>query len=176
MKIITFRPLRRIKKTGKIVVASYPQWRKVKTADYSRFKLIVDTEYKTLPPDEYVFNHEGKNLFWRDYDPEQIPTLPYLDGYSFEPEDIVERKYPPQWKTDYNMYCAKGLDCSGVPAFSHGTEKEITIGNMHNYTLEEVGESLNTMNGYELLTVRVVVKWFGWFLYQLENNELQIGK
>ena len=48
MKTITFRPLRRIKKTGKIVVASYMQWRKVKTADYSKFKLVVDTKSNTI--------------------------------------------------------------------------------------------------------------------------------
>lgn len=144
MKTIIFRPLRRIKKTGKITVASYMQWRKVKTADYSKFNLIIDDEYKRLPSDELVYDNKGENLFWRELDPEQL--------------------------------FARGLDCDGVPTFSHGTQKNITIGNMYRYTLEEVSEVLNPMKEYELLTVGIVVKWFGWFLYQLENNSLKIGK
>lgn len=171
MKEIVFRPLRRIKKTGKIAVASYMQWRKIKTADYSNFKLIVNDEYKTFPKGELVYNHNGENLFWKDFDPEKIP---YLPPYILMDENY---EYPKQWRTNYDMgYCdvfsARGLDCSGVPTFSHGTQHNLTIGNMHNYTLEEAGEVLSPMSEYELLTVGVVVKWFGWFLYNLENNKL----
>ncbi len=174
MKTIIFRPLRRVKKTGKITVASYMQWRKVKTADYNNFKLIIDPEYKTLPKDELVYDHNGENLFWKDFDPEQIP---YLPPYILRQENEENYEYPKQWRTNYGMgYCdsfsARGLDCSGVPTFSHGTRHDLTIGNMHNYTLEEVGEVLNPMSEYELLTVGIVVKWFGWFIYQLQNNEL----
>ena len=101
MKTIKFRPLRRIKKTGKITVASYMQWRKVKTADYSQFKLIVNQEYKTFDKDELVYDHKGENLFWRHYNPEEIP--------------LFENHNQKTWKTDYDMYCAKGLDVDGVP-------------------------------------------------------------
>lgn len=72
MKTIKFRPLRRIKKTGKVTVASYMLWRKVKSADYSKFNLIVDDEYKGMPSDEYVYNHEGEQLFFFTYNPDEI--------------------------------------------------------------------------------------------------------
>lgn len=178
-KEIVFRPLRRIKKTGKITVASYMSWRNVKTADYSKFHLVVDNEYKLFPSDELVYNHNGEHLFWRDFNPELIPELP---PYELREEDFV---YPYPWKHTYQnsfgegfhtTYSARGLDCDGVPTFSHGTEKSITNGNMHRYTLEEVSEVLNPMKEYELLTVGVVVKWFGWFLYQLENSKIQFKK
>ena len=172
MKTITFRPIRLNKKTDKIIVASYVQWRKVKTADYNEFVLVVDEIYKTFPKDELVYNHNGEQLFWKDFDPEQIP---YLPPYEIRDEDF---QYPKQWRTNYNMgysdsFSARGLDCSGVPTFSHGTANHLTNGNMRNYTLEEVGEVLNPMAEYELLTVGVVVKWFGWFLYQLEKSNLK---
>lgn len=170
MKEIKFRPLRRLK-SGKIAVASYMQWRKVKTADYSKFSLIVNSEYKTFQEDELVYNHKGENLFWKDFDPEKIPYLPM---YILRGEDY---EYPKRWRTNYDMghsdsFSARGLDCSGVPTFSHGTQHNLTIGNMRNYTLEEATEVLNPMGEYELLTVSVVVKWFGWFLYNLNNSVL----
>jgi hypothetical protein len=175
MKEIKFRPLRRIKKTGKITVASYMSWYKVRCADQFGCKLIIDGEYKLFNPDELVYDHNGDQLFWRDFDPEQIPVLPpyILQGDDFE--------YPYPWKSvsqscfeenkTHTTYSAKGLDCCGTPTFSHGTAKNITNGNMYNYTLEEIGEVLNPMAEYELLTVGTVVKWFGWFLYQLENTK-----
>jgi hypothetical protein len=174
MKTITFRPLRRIKKTGKITVASYMQWRKVKTADYNNFKLVVNEEYKTFSKDELVYDHNGENLFWKDFDPEQIPYLPpyILMGENYE--------YPKRWRTNHDLGCgdsysARGLDCSGVPTFSHGTQQNLTIGNVYNYTLEEVGEVLKPMSEYELLTVGVVTKWIGWFLWKLDNANIQFG-
>lgn len=157
MKTITFKPLRRIKKTGKVTVASYMQWRKVKTADYNRFILIINDEYKTFSKDELVYDHNGENLFWRHYNPEEIPLI---TGYELSDGEIPP--YPPQWKTEYGMYSAKGLDCDGVPAFSHGTAKEIY-------------NSKADMKDFEPLTVEIVSWWFGWFLYQLKNNKLQIG-
>lgn len=155
MKTIIFRPLRKIKKTGKITVASYVQWRKVKTADYNNFKLIINDEYKAFPKDELVYDHNGENLFWRHYNPEEIPMLNRYDLVDGE-----RPPYPPMWKTDYGTYSAKGLDCSGVPLFSHGTANEI------------VKDHTRNLKEYEPLTVEIVRWWFGWFLYQLQNNEL----
>lgn len=157
MKTITFRPLRRIKKTGKITVASYMQWRKVKTADYSKFNLVANDEYKSFHKDELVYDHNGENLFWRHYNPEDIPML---TGY--ELSDGEPPPYPPMWKTDFGMYSAKGLDVDGVPTFSHGTANEIY-------------NSRADLKEFEPLTVEIVRWWFGWFLYQLQNNNLQIG-
>jgi hypothetical protein len=158
MKTIVFRPLRRIKKTGKVTVASYSQWRKVKTADNSKFKLIIDDEYRTFPKDELVYDHNGDNLFWRHYNPEEIPML---NQYALSDGEFPP--YPPMWKTDYGMYSAKGLDCDGVPTFSHGTADEI------------VKDPNRDLNEYTPLTVEIVNWWFGWFLYQLQNNELKFA-
>jgi hypothetical protein len=164
MKTLIFRPLRRIKKTGKIVVASYPLWRKIKTADYNSFILVIDDEYKTLPADEYVYNHKGENLFWRDFDPEQISVLPpyILRGDDFE--------YPYPWKSVLEFdgiinihYSAPGLDCDGVPAFAH-------------YTATDIFNGRSDMTNFEPLTVGMVRKWFWWFLYQLNNSKLTILK
>lgn len=58
------------------------------------------------------------------------------------------------------MYSAKGLDCDGVPTFSHGTANEI------------VKDHTRNLNEYTPLTVEIVRWWFGWYLYQLQNNEL----
>lgn len=156
MKTITFRPLRRIKKTGKITVASYMQWRKIKTADYSKFILVIDDEYKSFPKDEYVYNHNGENLFWKNYNPEEIPLI---CPWSLMSASAVSGNRPSQWKTNYGMYSAKGLDVDGVPTFSHGTANEIY--------------SKADMKDYEPLTVEIVAWWFGWFLYQLQNSELK---
>lgn len=135
------------------------QWRKVKTADYGKFALIVNDEYKLFPKDELVYDHNGENLFWRHYNPEEIPML---NRYALV--DGEQPPYPPQWVTDYGMYSAKGLDCDGVPTFSNGTANNIC-------------NSVSDMKGFEPLTVEMVVWWFGWFLYQLENNELSfLGK
>jgi hypothetical protein len=153
MKTVVFRPLRRIKKTGKITVASYMQWRKVKTADYYKFILVINDEYKSFTKDELVYNHNGENLFWRHYNPEEIPML---TGY--ELNDGERPPYPPMWKTEYGMYSAKGLDCDGVPTFSHQTANSI-------YNSKDIKD-------FEPLTVEIVRWWFGWFLYQLKNNEL----
>lgn len=133
------------------------QWRKIKTVDHTKFKLIVSTEYRTFPKDEFVFDHNGENLFWRHYNPEEIPML---NRYALV--DGEQPPYPVMWKTDYGMFCAKGLDVDGVPAFSHGTVNEIYNGK-------------SDMKDFEPLTVEIVNYWFGWFLYRLQNAELVFG-
>lgn len=163
MKIITFRPLRRIKKTGKVTVASYMQWRKVKTADYNNFALIINEEYKTMPPDEYVYDHNGEILFWKDVDINSIPVLP---PYKLQGEDF---RYPRQWisinpsscdNKIYISYSVRGLDCDGIPVFSHRPQSYVAT-------------HFDDLTDFEPLTVSMVTKWFGWFLYQLENSRLQ---
>lgn len=163
-----FRPLRRVKKTGKIVVASYPQWNRIRTADYSAFCLTVDNEYAGLPEDEHVYNHEGKPLFWRDFDPEQIPlyTPEELRIFEIEIADLFQTvpHHGIRWQPDGAInYCVRGLDCQGTPTFSH-------------LTIEHVAEHHSAFRAYEPLTVGIVIKWFGWFLLQLENSNLQIGR
>jgi len=126
MKTVPFRPLRRVKKTGKIVVAGYAQWTQVRTADYSAFCLVVDQEYVGLPLDEHVYNHEGKPLFWRDFNPEDIPvyTPDELRVCEIEIGNLF-RSAPHhgiRWKPDGSIsYCVRDLDCQGTPTFSHLT-------------------------------------------------------
>lgn len=162
-KIITFRPLRRIKKTGKVTVASYMQWRKVKTADYNKFNLIVDDEYKKFPSDEFVYDHNGEQLFFFTYNPAEIPVFPYsvlMDLDVIREENV---RYGIRWSPEGGVnYNARGMDCDGVPTFSH-------IDANHASDYQDIEQ-------FEPLTVGMVVKWFGWFLFELENSSLQIGK
>ena len=162
MKTVRFRPLRRVKKTGQVVVAGYAQWRKMLTADDAAFQLTIDREYAGLPAEEHVYNHAGQPLFWRDFDPEQIPVFDF--NVLFDLTEIQARhpSYAIRWSPDGRITyscCRLHLDCDGVPAFSH-------------YTIEHVSEHLAAFKEYEPLTVGVVVKWFGWLLYQLENVRL----
>ncbi len=170
MKQIIFKPLRRIKKTGTVCVASYPQWRAIKTADYKKFNLIINDGYKTFPKDELVCNHKGENLFWYNYvNPESlqknIVTIDdvvrvlgidrsYLEGEEYKISQPVTKGF---------HWAVRGFDCDGVPVFSHNTT---------NYLATHYSD----MNQFEPLTVGMVVKWLGWFLYQLENSQLKIGK
>lgn len=164
MKEIVFRPLRRVKKTGKIVVASYMQWRKIATADYNKFKLIVDDEYKRLPSDEFVYDHKGELLFWFTYKPVDIPVLDASPNFNYE---AARKKYGHQFIIAHNdgyiAYLVSGLDCDGVPTFSH-------------YQQDRVARDYEDMSKFDPLTVKTVTQWLGWFLYNLKNSYLQIGK
>jgi len=165
MKTITFRPLRKIKKTGKIVVASYMQWRKVKTADYRNFNLVVDDEYKGVPSEEYVYDHEGEQLFWFTYAPDEVQIFDFLplDIQQLSDVKVPKEPYGINWGSGGNInYNVKGMDCDGVPTFSHHTANYCAL--------------YKDINQFEPLTVGMVTKWLGWFLYQLENSYLQIGK
>jgi len=149
MKTINFRPLRLEKKSGLIKVASYQQWRKIKTADYNQFVLNIDDAYKSFPENAQVYNHKGKELFWHDYNPESIRLINNLTIGE------ADRHYG-NWKTSYNMYSSKGLDCDGVPIFSH-------------QTIDSIWDK-KELDKYEPLTVKTVKFWFGWFLYNLNNR------
>lgn len=160
MKTITFRPLRRIKKTGKVTVASYMSWYKIQTADYGKFKLIINTEYKMLPPHELVYDHEGNQLFWFKYHPADIPVFNYSILFDLDKIREENKHYAINWQSGNPLnYNAKGLDCSGTPIFSHYTEKHIK-------------DNYKDTKQFKPLTVEMVVNLFGWFLYQLQNNEL----
>ncbi len=170
MKQIIFRPLRRIKRTGKITVASYMQWVKVKTSDYHKFQLIIDDEYKRLPKDELVYNHLGENLFWYNHsNPEVLPkNIVSVDDIvrilGVDKSDLDGEEYKISQPIGKGFHWSvRGFDCDGVPIFSH-------------YTTNYLATHYSDLTKFEPLTVEMVVKWFGWFLYQLENSHLQIGK
>ena len=168
MKEITFRPLRRIKKSGKICVAPYMQWRKVKTADYSECNLTIECDYKKYALTDYVYNHKGEQLFWfNNADPDtltketvkkrriDILELIELLGEEFEGES---------WRfaevnTNGFHHSIHGFDCDGVPVFNH-------------HTADYVATHWTDVTQFEPLTVGTVVKWFGFFLYQLKKSTL----
>lgn len=170
MRTIKFRPLRVIKKTGKITVASYMQWRSIKTADYNNFNLIIDESYKMLNDDDFVYNHNGKQLFFYGYNPGSVPIiikrgfedkqdLKWEVGNNF----IIQNKgtiYSPE---DWFTFRMDGTDCDGVPTFSHWDADYIMQDHTIKYTL------------FEPLTVGMVKMWFGWFLWQLDNSRLKVS-
>ena len=53
-----------------------------------------------------------------------------------------------------------GMDCDGVPTFSHFTID-------YTATLQDIHE-------FEPLTVSIVTTWLGWFLMRLENAKLKV--
>ena len=127
MKSIAFRPLRRLS-NGKVAVASYMQWNKVRVADYRKFQLVVRDEYKAMDPEEQVHNHKGEPLFFIAIEPDEHTAFPYPTG----------------------------VDCDGTPCFSH-------------YTANRIAENFTDVDQFEPLTVGIVTKWFGWFLYRLDR-------
>lgn len=165
MKEVIFRPLRRVKKTGKITVASYMQWRKVKTADYNKFNLIVSDEYKTFHPDEFVYDHKGELLYWFDLNPAEIPIFQSSVDFDWQGVTAKHKHFGVEHsgRDEWISWIGTGLDCSGVPTFSHWD---------YNY----VADYYKDVQDVTPLTVGMVVKWFGWFLLQLQNSYLQIGK
>ncbi len=162
MRKIKFRPLRVIKKTGKITVASYMQWRSIKAADYNKFTLVIDESYKMLNDADFVYDHLGKQLFFYDFNPNDIiintdiPDEGYLDFIKDKPYILLDRG-------DYKKYWCRGLDIDGVPTFSHYTPDYI------------VSDYTRDITVFEPLTVGMVKMWFGWFLYQLDNSRLQLS-
>lgn len=164
MKTITFRPLRRVKKTGKITVASYMQWNKVRCGDYNKFTLVVDTEYKQLPLDEFVYDHKGELLYFFDYNPADVPVFQSNKLMTLDEMIGNNKMYGILWdyggRVNYHM---RGADCVGTPTFSH-------------WTADYIADYWKEPNDFEPLTVKTVVTWFGWFLYQLQNSYLQMGK
>lgn len=169
IRTIKFRPLRVIKKTGKIMVASYMQWRIIKTADYNSFILMVDENYKMLNDSDFVYNHLGKQLFFYGYNPGRVPIIKRV---ILDFEDIEENPTP-EFKTGNNFilqnsglqggewftFRMDGCDCDGVPTLNF-------------YTADYIATHSSYINLFEPLTVKMVKQWFGWFLWQLENSKL----
>ena len=160
MRTINFRLLRTVKKSKKIVVASYQQWRSIKTADYNNFILKIDESYKMFNDADFVYNHLGKQLFFYDFTPNDIivnPNIPRSDDFDY----LNFRDKNPYILLDngYKTYWCKGLDCDGVPTFSH-------------FTTDYIATHISDITVFEPLTVSIVKMWFGWFLYQLDNSNL----
>ncbi len=144
-------------KTGKITVASYMQWRKVMTADYNKFNLIISDEHKVMSKSEYVYNHKGEQLYFRNYNPADVPIF----SAPFDLNDVREKhpQYGVRWEINNHInYTMIGTDCDGVPCFSHFTA---------NYIADHYFKKIND---FVPLTVEIVSYWYGWFLWQLNNS------
>ena len=171
MRTIKFKPLRVVKKSGKITVASYMQWRGIKTADHNLFTLAVDESYKLLNDIDFVYNHLGEHLFFYDYKPNDIiinPDIPQSNEFVSNAKSINEylkfrnnNPYILLDRGDYKTYWCKGLDVDGVPTFTHYTADYIVSDQTRDHTT------------FVPLTVGMVKMWFGWFLWQLENSRLK---
>lgn len=173
MKSITFRPLRRVKKTGKIVVASYMQWNKLRCANYSEFSLIVDSEYEQMNKSDFVYNHEGKQLYHFGYNPWDVHEhygSCIAEGFSFDEMRSKYKDFILVSEFDgrpHKSYFIRGADCAGTPSFTHYDEDRVTSDDTWNYY---------GADAFEPVTVGYVITWLGWFLYQLENSSLKVGK
>ncbi len=174
MKTIKFRPLRVIKKTGKIVVASYMQWNNIRCGNYSKFNLIVDNEYEQMNKSDFVYNHEGKQLYHFNYNPWEV--FEYYgsciaEGFDWDYmretyKDFILVSTDREGK-QYKSYHIRGADCAGTPSFTHYDEDRITTDDTWNYY---------GADAFEAVTVGYVITWLGWFLYQLENSNLKVGR
>jgi hypothetical protein len=138
------------------------QWRRIKAADYSKFNLVIDNCYKDMPKDAFVYNYQGEQLFFFTYHPNEIPIYTQTGILDIDLQPIPT-PYAVKWISSNHMfYNCKGVDSDGVPTFSHFTAN-------HAVDYKDVTQ-------FEPLTVETVVKWLGWFLYQLDNSYLKIGK
>lgn len=158
MKYVKFRPLMVQKSTGKIIVAGYAQWRKFWLTRYDKpnVDIVIDSNYDESA---YVFNHKGEQLFWR--------------------KNIMPDVLPKRHRRDYNRILATvgiwepmgesesgfegyvdGLDCDGIPTFSHGTSKYIA-------------STRNELEEWEPLTVGIINIWFGYILWRFNSHSIE---
>lgn len=164
MRTIKFRPLRLIKKTGKITVASYMQWRKVMTADYSKFNLIISDDHMKMAKGDLVHNHKGEPLFFYDYNPADVPVFQWSILFDLDAITENNKQYGILWRySNHVNYRMDGTDCGGVPTFSH-------------FTADHIATFCRDVTAFEPLTVEMVSKWYGWFLWRLDNSYLETNK
>lgn len=139
------------------------RWRKVMTADYSEFELILDDSQKNFDPKERVYNHKGELLFWfKHNNPDALPlNYPNKDLVDFIYEEFEEWKLA-KMNEPIGIgfhYSVPGFDCDGVPAFSHYDQKRCV----------DYGD----VTQFEILTVEMVLVWYGYTLYRLKNANLK---
>lgn len=163
MKEIKFRPLRLHKKSGKIIVASYMEWNKVRCANYSEFILKVVGEYEQMDKNSLVHNHKGEALYHFNYSPWDVFVYhgsSIDDGFDW---DYLRNTYGSFSinSGDRTSYHWRGADCEGTPTFSH-------------LTAECVERNYGNILQFEPITVAYVLDWLGWFLYHLENSTLKV--
>lgn len=168
MKTINFRPLRLLKKSNKIVVASYEQWNKLRCANYAEFTLNIINEYDKMDKNELVHNHLGERLYHFNINPWEVyeyhkRTL--HEVFSYDDLRGMHKDFITVYEDGYRFYSIRGTDVAGTPTFSHLTETRITTDDTWNHYGGDA---------FEPITVGYVITWLGWFLYQLENSKIKV--
>jgi len=148
MNQIKFRPLRHVKKSDKIVVASYSTWRKIVNTDRYNptHEIVVDTEYKGMDPDAFVHNQKGEQLFFPDY-----ARLPSKDVWKKSGGAIG------LWVETIGEFVRYGMDSEGVPFFSDITKY---------YAIRHYKDS----RIFNPLTVGTVAQWVDLFLSRIYDS------
>lgn len=107
---------------GKVIVASYSQWNKVRTANYSQFSLTIDDEYKRLDKERFVYNHKGELLYFFPYNPTEIMTFQrtVIDDEDFDYDearashrDFIIHHDGGKYGSPWTSYFMRGCDCCG---------------------------------------------------------------
>lgn len=155
-----FKPLRLVKKTGKITVASYSNWRRIKCKDWVGNQVCLIREYDQLDPSAHVYNHKGHNLFFPNVKPWDIPA--YSLNAAAEANLDFSQRHSIDYGNGQKSYWGTGIDNEGVPTFSFFTSS---------YVAQHCSKQLLE---FEPLTVEMVADWAGWFLYNLQRCEVKI--
>ena len=162
MQTIRFNPLKkRNRRYKKITVSPYLAWKAVMGADNQKFNLILSTEHELMNKDDYVYNHRGELLFFYGYNPADVPVFQFTPLLNTDKIHKEHEHFGILWTPDgvvnYNM---RGADCYGVPVFSHLTQ-------------DYIGSHYKNIDAFFPLTVGMVIKWYGFFLWNLRNASLQ---
>ena len=160
MEKILFKPLRRRKSDNKVVVGSYASWGKVGRVARYKCEIVIDTDYRSMDPEEYVHNHKGELLYFYRYDPNEMPTFKWRKGMEWEEMNGYQARAL-EWCKGNVTYNGKGIDCDGIPCFSH-------------YTADYIGTHNFDLDDFYPLTVKQVIMWYGWFIMRLENATIKV--
>lgn len=135
-------------------------WRRIKTADYSKFNLTVINEYLSFRKDQYVHNHKGELLFFYNYIPDDIDIHNHTQfSPSYEEMLLLNRPMIVQYDGWRSFAICKGVDCDGVPTFAH-------------IDADYIGTHRLDPEMFEPLTVGVVLQWYYWFISNLKNGTI----
>lgn len=130
---------------------------------------MVNDDYKEMDKSKFVYNHEGKQLYHFGYNPWDVHEhygSCIAEGFNWDEMRKIHKDFIIVNST-YKSYHIRGADCAGTPTFTHYDEDRITTDDTWNYY---------GADSFEPVTVEYVITWLGWFLYQLENSHLKIGK
>lgn len=146
------------------------QWNSLRCANYSsKFNLIVVNEYDRMKKDDFVYNHEGKQLYHFNYNPWDVHVhygSCIAEGFDWDEMRRIYKDFILYGK-EHSSYHMRGADCAGTPTFTHYDEDYVTSDDAWNYY---------GADAIEPVTVGYVITWLGWFLYQLDKSILKVSQ